>query len=307
MKPFPELPYDAAPVWCYPFAECGMYLLFIFCLIHAVKKGQKDIYYLFGGLLFGLLLEYMEVLMGSYTYGRFWVMLGKAPMNIPLCIGVGWGIIMYSARLFTDKLGMTLWAAAALDTLLALNIDLSMDVVAYRTHMWHWDWSRTSLNPLTAQWFGIPYGNFVGWQTVVFCYSAFSRIYERHLLKSKTSGLRFMLIAFLALFSSIIILFLTEEIWPLLSKAGIMSVHRFAGICVILIILVTAGWKKRRIDGQKLPAIVWWVPGWFHIFFTGCFFILGFYQENHWMTIAAIVNLLFGLFIHLLPRADRKI
>lgn len=279
MKPFPELPYDAAPIRCYPFAECNMYLLFILLLNTCCKKRQETICYLLGGLLFGLLLEYMEVLMDSYTYGRFCVMLGKAPTNIPLCISVGWGIIMYSARLFTDKLGMTLWAAAALDTLLALKIDLSMDIVAYRTQMWHWDWLQTSLDPLTAQRFGIPYGNFVDWQTVVFCYSAFSRIYERHLLKSKTSGLRFMLIAFLALLSSIIILFLTEEISPLLSKAGIMSVHRFAGICVILTILVIAGWKKCRIDGQKLPAIVWWVPGWFHIFFTGCFFILGFYQE----------------------------
>ncbi|WP_374950134.1 hypothetical protein [Mucilaginibacter sp.] len=33
----------------------------------------------------------------------------------------------------------------------------------------------------------------------------------------------------------------------------------------------------------------------------GCFFILAFYRENHWMTIAAVVNLMLGLAVHLLP------
>lgn len=157
MPIYPGMPYGAAPAWCFPVFEFSMYVLFLICLAYAWKQGKRDVFYLIGGLLFGLLLEYMEVVMGSYTYGRFMVMFGNAPMDIPLCIGVGWGIIMYTARLFTDRLQLTLWVCAALDTLLALNIDLSMDTVAYRMHMWHWNWQGTGLNPLTAQWFGIPY------------------------------------------------------------------------------------------------------------------------------------------------------
>src|ERR1700759_3353645 len=178
MPPFPGMPYGPAAPWSFPLFECSMYLLFLICLAHALRQGKQSVSYLFGGLAFGLLLEYIEVITGSYTYGRFMIMFGKAPLDIPLCIGAGWGIIMYTARLFSDRLGLSLWACAALDTLLALNIDLSMDTVAYRLHMWHWNWSGTGLNPLTAQWFGIPYANFVGWQTVVFCYSAFSRLWE---------------------------------------------------------------------------------------------------------------------------------
>jgi|GEM_PF-5825848 len=141
MFPFPGIPYGVAPWWCFPLNEVCMYALMAVCFVHAVKSGKRTVAYLLGGLVFGLILEYLEVLSGSYTYGRFFIMLGRAPVEIPLCIGCGWAIILYSARLFSDAYKLPLLAAAALDTLLALNIDLSMDVVAYRLHMWHWYWS----------------------------------------------------------------------------------------------------------------------------------------------------------------------
>ncbi len=303
MPTYPGMPYGSAPAWCFPLFECGMYLLFLLCLAYAIKRGTRDVLYLLGGLAFGLLLEYMEVLMGSYTYGHFWVMLGKAPLNIPFCIGIGWGIIMYTARLYSDRLGLTLWTAVALDTLLALNIDLSMDTVAYRAHMWNWNWTGTGMNPLTAQWFGIPYGNFIGWQTVVFCYSAFSRIFEKVMMRNKNGAIKFIVNAVLALLCSLFVLYTTEVfLFPVLNKyLGIKSAHRFYGISVILLTLVLWGWRKKTVAAESLPAIAWWVPGWFHLFFTGCFFLLGFYAENIWMTIAACVNLLLGIVIHVFP------
>jgi uncharacterized membrane protein len=109
------------------------------------------------------------------------IMLGNAPLDIPLCIGLGWGAIMYTARLFTDCYQLPLWSVAALDTLLTISIDLSMDTVAYCLHMWHWNWTTSGLDPLTADWFGIPYGNF-GWLLVVFFYSSISRLLEKKLL-----------------------------------------------------------------------------------------------------------------------------
>jgi len=306
MPPYPGIPYGMAPAWCFPLFECSLYLLFIWCLATAVKKGPRDLFYLLGGLGFGLLLEYMEVVMGSYTYGHFWIMLGKAPNDIPFCIGVGWGIIMYSARLFTDRFGLSIWAAAALDTLLALNIDLSMDVVAYRTHMWHWYWTTPGQNPLTMQWFGIPYGNFVGWQTVVFCYSGFSRLFEKRLLRAQTGVFKFIMVAILALLCSLAVLYVTEQIWPLMQKLGILSVHRFVGICIILLGMVLAGWRYKAVKAESLPAVTWWVPGCCHLLFISCFFGLGFYLENKWMTVAAVVNVLIGVALHLGPFLKKK-
>jgi hypothetical protein len=279
-----------------------MYLLFVVCLYYAIKQGTRDVLYLLGGLAFGLVLEYMEVMLANYTYGRFTVMLGTAPRDIPFGIGIGWGIIMYTARLFSDRLRLTLLACAALDTLLALNIDLSMDTVAYRLHMWHWDWSSTKLNPLTAQWFGIPYGNFIGWQTVVFCYSAFSRAFEKRIMKHRATIFKFSVVAILALLCSLFVLYTTEiYLFPLLQKISILSVHRFIAITAALILLTFWGWHKKPVPAGKIPGIAWLVPGWFHFSFFSCFFIVGFYTENKWMTIAACVNFLIGIVIHVWP------
>jgi uncharacterized membrane protein YqjE len=301
MAKYSGIPYGMAPGWCYPVFEYGMYVLFLICLYYAAKRGMRDVSYLFGGLAFGLVLEYMEVVLGSYTYGHFMVMLGNAPLQIPFCIGIGWGIIMYTARLFTDRLGLSLLACAALDTILALNIDLSMDIVAYRLHMWNWNWQGTGLNPLTAQWFGIPYGNFVGWQTVVFCYSFFFRFFTLKLMGQKDHVLKWILVTILALLCSLFILYSTEEIlFPVLRDIGIAYVHRFIGICVILLVLVVYGWRKRQQSkSDPMLPIEWLVPTFFHVYFGTCFFVLGFYAENTWMTIAAVLNILIGIAIHL--------
>ena len=305
MPSYPGMPYGAAPSWCFPLFEFSMYLLFLFCLRFAIKKGKRDVVYLLGGLAFGLTLEYIEVISGmGYTYGQFTLMFGHAPQNIPLCIGVGWGIIMYSARLFSDSLGLGFWACAALDTLLAINIDLSMDTVAYRMHMWNWNWQGTNLNPMTAQWFGVPFGNFFGWQVVVFCYSAFSRFYERKLLPAKTKAiLRFIAVGILALISSEIILYALEAYLEefLRIKLGISSLDRFAGTLVILILIVIFGWRKRNLARQTSPLVSWYVPTWFHLYFFGCLFLLNFYLENKWMTVASCVNIIIGIGIHVFP------
>jgi hypothetical protein len=309
MFPYPGIPYGQAPNWCFPLFECSMYLLFLLCLAHAICKWPRGISFLIGGLAFGLVLEYIEVISDSYTYGRFMIMLGSAPMDIPLCIGCGWGIIMYTARLFTDKLGLSLWASAALNTLLALNIDLSMDTVAYRLHMWHWNWTGTGLNPLTAQWFGIPYGNFIGWQTVVFCYCVFSSLFERLFLRNNPVGAgKLILVTFLALLCSQAVLFTSETyIFPfMLNYLHITSFGRLIGISLILLAITILGWRKRRLAAGAIPAISWWVPGWFHLFFFSCFFIFGFYKENTWMTAAASVNVLIGVAVHVWPLSFKR-
>ena len=117
MLTYPGIPYGTAPAWSFSVFEASMFLLLALCLLHAWKRHRGFIPYILGGFLFGVLLEYMEVVSHSYTYSHFHVMVGRAPMNVPVCIGAGWGIILYTSRLFTDSLGMPQLAAAALDTL----------------------------------------------------------------------------------------------------------------------------------------------------------------------------------------------
>ena len=62
MPPVTTLPYSEAPVWCLPLFEISMYILFIFCFTHAVRKSIQHVSYLVAGVLFGLLLEYVNVI-----------------------------------------------------------------------------------------------------------------------------------------------------------------------------------------------------------------------------------------------------
>ncbi len=302
MLPFPGIPYGVAPAWCFLFVEGSVFVFFVLCFVHALKRNRSGLVYLLGGLVFGVLLEYFEVATDSYTYGHLRIMIGTAPHDLPLWVGAAWGVIMYTARLFSDYLGLPLFAAASLDTLLALNIDVSIDVVAYRLHMWHWAWDDTR-QALTIQWFGIPYGNFVGWATVIFCYSAFSRLFQRWMTRRAPAGIaKTSLVAALAVVSSLAVLMSTETIlFPPMTKLGITSGIRLLLIIAALVASVALAWSKRNSPQTNLSPLALWVPAWFHLFFVGCFFGFGFYRENPWMTAAAIINILLGIAIHLYP------
>lgn len=300
-------PYANAPSWCFLFTELSMYALMMVSVIHAFRRRDGSLAWLLGGTAFGFLVEYFEVITGSYTYGRFSLMLGHAPLDIPLFVGFAWGMIMYTARLFSDAAGLPMLAAAALDTLLALNIDLSIDVTAYRMHFWNWDWNGSGRNPLTADWFGIPYGNFVGWITVVFCYSIFSRLLERWLLRKRRTAVRVWSIPALSTVLSLGVLFATEMfLFPVLNHIGFRSGPRLIALTILLLVGSFRGWTRRVPSARKMHPLAQWVPGWFHIFFMYCFFALGFYRENKWMTIATCLNFVIGVAIHSLPACLRS-
>lgn len=311
MPPFPGIPYGQPPFYCLPLAELCMYTLFMLCFIHAMRDGVRNIGYLLGGLLFGLILEYVNVNSNmGYTYGKFMVMFGRSPLDIPLCIGIGWGIIMYTARLFSDSLRLPLWSSAAMDTLLALSIDLSMDVVAYRLHMWHWDWSEPGLNPLTADFFGIPFGNFFGWQMVVFFYSSISRLLERTFDRQKkglTIKLAFTPLISVLLSQVLLYVMLVYVDAFLKDQFGITSLHRFVGFLIVLVAVCAWGIRKIKPVRSELPMIAWLVPIWFHLYFFSWLFLAGFYKENLWMVIISTVNILLGAAVHFIGLSKKNV
>jgi len=95
-------------------------------------------------------------------------------LDVPLCIGVGWGCIIYSAMEFSDASSLPYWTRPVLDGLLAINIDLAMDAVAIRFGFWDWG------PPLTAKhYFGVPYANFWAWFWVVLFFSLGYRLLAR--------------------------------------------------------------------------------------------------------------------------------
>ena len=319
------LPYGVAPQISFFIHELAMYILYALCLVHAIRRGGVFVSYLWGGALFGLILEYVNVNAGiNYSYGQFWVMLGptpefgQIPQNIPLNIGLGWGIIIYTARLYSDRLAMPVWGRAAVDALLALNIDLSMDVVAYRLNMWHWGWEfiYPDLNPLELEFFGVPYANFFGWMFVVFFYSLFGRLLlERADRQSSVRGAWFagatagaILLAQVILFTSITIL--PSAMVQLFGDFFRLNFGPFAVLSIItigiLLALIITGAKKRshikttsQATDALSQALIWVVPVYFHLYFLGWMIIQKYYLEDRWLIIMAIINMGVGLGAHI--------
>ncbi len=79
--------------------ELIIYAQLALCLRHAWKHGAAKLLMLFAGILFGVSLELATIRqLHAYEYGRFIVMV----LDVPLCIGVAWGCIIYSVMEFSN-------------------------------------------------------------------------------------------------------------------------------------------------------------------------------------------------------------
>lgn len=150
--------------------ELMVLVLAVMSIRHAWRRGAHVVWQLVAGMLFGVLLEWATIQqLEAYEYGRFLIMIA----DVPIAIGVSWGLIIYSAMLFSDATSLPAWARPVLDGLLAVNIDLAGDAVAIRLGMWDWG------GGLSIQYFGVPWANFWAWFWVVTSFSAAIRVLTR--------------------------------------------------------------------------------------------------------------------------------
>src|SRR3954462_14647724 len=147
--------------------ELGTIGLFALTVWHAYRRGWSFVLELLSAAIFGLLLEWGDILLiGTYTYSsHFFFALGPVPILIALC----WAMIIYGAMLYSDQLGLPVWAAPFADALWAIVLDLAFDAIAIRLRFWTWH------IPLTDGFFGVPAGNFDAWLYVALGFSAWTR------------------------------------------------------------------------------------------------------------------------------------
>ncbi len=249
---------DSMPNIYFLTIELLVYSLFALCLLHAVRRGWAPAWQLIAGVIFGWLLEWNTIQQfHAYVYGHFLVMLG----DVPLPIGVAWGVIIYSARQFSDAADLPEWARPVLDALLALNIDLSMDAIAIRLGFWHWGIA------IDQQYFGVPYGNFWAWFWVIFFFSLGLRLVTRwrFFLSSIATPLAAVIIAIAGIVGMNL----------LLSQAASYQVY-FTTIALVLtgaLLLMVV--LRPRFHVRPEPALATWVPAAFHIYFLAAGLISG--------------------------------
>ncbi len=258
--------------------ELLMLVLLGLSALHAWQTGGAPrVWQLLAGVLFGLLLEWATIQqLHAYRYGHFTLMLtGK----VPIAIGIGWGVIIYSARLFSDGTDLPAWARPVLDALFALHIDLAMDAIAIR--LGFWDWGQG----LAYDYFGVPYPNFWAWFWVVFSFSTGLRLLAR---PDRWTGrwlgpLGAILVGVIGVLSTnrLITAYVGESIRPLVVVLTL-------GTALVLVLAL-----RPRLRTRPLPKLVLWTPAGFHVFFLGAGLLTGVILQPP--VLLAVSVLMFGL------------
>jgi len=153
--------------------EVVMLGLFVLSARFAYRTGgRRRLIELLSAVPFGLLLEQGDItIFGSYAYNQgFFIKLG----SVPVAIALAWAMIITSSMFMSDRLGISPRFAPFVDAVFAILLDLSLDAIAIRQGLWHWN------IPLHAGFFGVPAGNFYGWLFVAFGFSAWTRWVRAH-------------------------------------------------------------------------------------------------------------------------------
>lgn len=161
--------------------EITVSITFLFALLNAWGQGRRWFSTVFWGALAGYGAEYAIVHSANprYSYGThlFWA----APLDVPICIGLGWGVVFYAATWTAQRLRIKSIATSSLIAgVLGANIDLSLDPVAQLHGFWSWAPPRPPFS-LASTLFGVPFDNFVAWVALIGVYgfvvrTAFRRI-----------------------------------------------------------------------------------------------------------------------------------
>ena len=261
--------------------EVIIYVLFALCFRHAWRNGISGILKLFAGVAFGVLLELATIRqLGSYQYGQFVIMI----FDVPLCIGVAWSAIIYSAMEFSDASNLPYLLRPILDGLLALNIDLVVDALAIRLGMWNWG------RGLEYQYFGVPFANFWAWFWVVTFFSLGYRLLAR-----RNDWVGKWLPALLALLIGLAGVLGTNA----LIVFGIPAAYRSAVIAFVLLGALTILLLKRPSLNQKpMDSVALWVPLVTHLYFLIAGVLSGTIFNPPVLLLISMAMLFISLFLH---------
>jgi uncharacterized membrane protein len=139
----------------------------------AARKGPSYLATILAAILTGLGIEvYFTTQYSGYSYGDFLLDPTFLGAHVPIWVGCGWGMIIYTAMAASDRTGLQLFPQVALDALLAVSIDFALDPIAEALGWWHW----TRPVPPEEKFYGVPFDNFLGWIMIVGFFSLFIRL-----------------------------------------------------------------------------------------------------------------------------------
>jgi hypothetical protein len=278
------------------------------------RKDYWSILQILSGSLFGITLEYANVYIAdTYTYSsEFFIQVGSAPGNIPICIGLCWGLIIWACMNVSNRFNIPFWARAILDGLLALTIDLSMDTIAIRIEGGLWTWTGIPLetNPTLRSFFGVHYGNFLGWFYVVLIFSLLLRM-EVKFIREQNKWLSLLYFGIIPLLAYIPLYYLltnsSKPIYWLLDvnilEASITPqniafftlLYTFVGVVVVLLIIFL---KLRPTIQRDVDLLTIFIFMSFHVSYIFIYLISGIFNDVPLILPLAISMFIIDLTIH---------
>ncbi|MEN8242786.1 MAG: carotenoid biosynthesis protein, partial [Chloroflexota bacterium] len=224
----------------------------------------------------------------AYSYGTFVLMLS----DVPLAIGFGWGVIMYSANLFSNATNLPEWARPVLDGLLALNIDLAMDAVAIRLEMWDWGMG------LHSQFYGVPYANFWAWFWVVVSFSA-----GVHWLSSRLQGHWRLLAPIGAVLIGLAGVLCTNALIVFIVPRQLyeITIGLTLGSALLLVL-----WQRPKFTGHPAAPPAFWVPFGFHAYFLAAGLLSGYILDPPILLAVSLMMFSISLYLHRFVWSGRR-
>ena len=233
--------------------------------------GRQRLVELLSAVPFGLLLEQGDItIFGSYAYNQgFFIKVG----SVPLAIALAWAMIITSSMFMSDRLGIPARLAPFADAVLAILLDLSLDAIAIRQGLWHWN------IPLNAGFFGVPAGNYYGWLFVAFGFSAWTRWVRARADERRVSPWLQLLVpvpAYLTLLLALVPFIVLQQRFFGGPTGGFPSL-----LFALALFAVLTGWSIRRSEG-RLPR-PWLMPVLprllIHGYFLSAGILLGIFQQ----------------------------
>jgi carotenoid biosynthesis protein len=261
--------------------EISLYLQLAVCLPHAWKHGKATLLRLLAGILFGVLLELATLRqLNAYEYGSFMIMF----LGVPLGIGVAWGCILYSVMEFSDASNMPYFLRPILDSLLALNIDLSLDAVAIRFGFWDWG------QGLDFQYFGVPYANFWAWFWVIFFFSLGYRI-----LAHRPDRIRSWLAPGLALVVGLL------GVWGTNTLISYGIPFAYHGLTVVALLVIAAGIVlalRPTFYVAPVPSLSFLVPAITHVYVLIAGLVAGHILKPPFLLLVGLVMTMIAFYLY---------
>ena len=304
--------------WITEFLSLLMFIVIILYL-GVKRKDYRSIAQILAGSVFGVTLEYMNVIVfETYTYStHFIVQVGSPPDNIPIVIGLSWGLIIWACIQVSNQIGLPKWSRPFLDGLLALTIDLSMDTIAIRLDEGFWVWNYIPMEsiPTLNSFFGVNWGNFVGWFQVVLIFSVLLRLEDHYRKKEEKIDIRsiiyFCVIPFLAYiplyfglsYSAAPLQVISGQ--PIVRVLDIVSPPPELGVLIFLytiiaaiLIQIVAFFQTKPTITKKFDWVTFYIFFSFHITNLVFYLLGGFFNEAPLILPLGISMLIIDLIVH---------